>query len=85
MCKPTYEELEQKIRELEKERIDRKQAEEALKKSEERFRVLVEESPLGVFLIDKDGHYRYINPKFIEMFGRTTKEIGIHAKYQENI
>jgi two-component system cell cycle sensor histidine kinase/response regulator CckA len=54
---------------------ERKKAEEALKESEERFRVLVEESPLGVSLIDKNGYYRYINPKFIEMFGYTLKDI----------
>ncbi|TET93039.1 MAG: PAS domain-containing sensor histidine kinase, partial [Desulfobacteraceae bacterium] len=54
---------------------ERKQAEEALKESEERFRILVEESPLGVSLIDKDGHYKYINPKFVEMFGYTLEDI----------
>jgi two-component system cell cycle sensor histidine kinase/response regulator CckA len=53
----------------------RKQMEEALRKSEERFRILVEESPFGVSLIGKDGHYRYLNPKFTELFGYTLKDI----------
>ncbi len=36
--KPTYEELEQKIRKLEKESARRKQAEEELRESEEEYR-----------------------------------------------
>ena len=54
---------------------DRSQAEQALKKEKERFRVLVEESPLAVSLISKDGHYKYINPRFIEMFGYKLEDI----------
>ena len=42
------------------------QAENALKKSEERFRILIEQSPLGISLIDPQGHYRYVNPRFTE-------------------
>jgi len=54
---------------------ERKRAEEALRESEERFRILVEGSPLGISLIGKDGRYKYINPKFVEMFGYSLKDI----------
>ena len=47
----------------------------SLQESEERYRILVEESPLGVSLIGKDGRYRYLNPKFVEIFGYTPEEI----------
>lgn len=53
---------------------DRVQAEVALKDSEEKFRALVEESPLGISLIGLDGRYKYINPEFTKMFGYTLEE-----------
>jgi PAS domain S-box-containing protein len=49
--------------------------EEALKRDRERFRILIEESPLGVALIDKEGAYKYINPKFSEILGYTLEDI----------
>jgi PAS domain S-box-containing protein len=53
----------------------RKRAEQALKREQERFRILVEESPLGVLLVGKDGEYQYLNPKFVQMFGYTLEDI----------
>jgi len=54
---------------------ERKWAEEQLQSEKEKFRVLVEESPLGVSMIGKDGHYKYFNSKFIEIFGYTLEDI----------
>ena len=54
---------------------EQKRAEDALKQSEEKYRILIEESPLGVSLIDKSGQYIYINPRFIEMFGYSLEHI----------
>jgi len=55
--------------------IVRKRAEKALETEKEKFQVLVEESPLGISLISKAGNYKYVNPKFVEMFGYTLEEI----------
>jgi|GEM_PF-5559472 len=52
-----------------------KQAQEALRDSEERFRVLSEESPLGISLIGPDGSYEYVNPAFERMFGYSLAEV----------
>jgi len=54
---------------------DRKRAEAALRESEEKFRTLVEKSPLGIALIADDGHYKYINPQFSTIFGYTIDDI----------
>ncbi|MFO7712907.1 PAS domain S-box protein [Desulfosarcina sp.] len=54
---------------------DRKRAESALRESEERFRALVEKSPLGISLIADDGAYKYINPQFTNIFGYTLEDI----------
>jgi PAS domain S-box-containing protein len=54
---------------------ERKQAEEELRQAKEQFQALVEESPLGVSVIRKDGRYQYVNPKFVEMFGYTLEDV----------
>jgi two-component system cell cycle sensor histidine kinase/response regulator CckA len=54
---------------------ERKRAEEFLRREEEKFRILVEESPFAVSLIGKDGRYKYVNPKFVEFFGYTLEDI----------
>ncbi|MGA2933714.1 MAG: PAS domain S-box protein [Methanomicrobiales archaeon] len=47
---------------------ERKMTEQALKESEEMFRNPVEQSPVGVFLI-QDNKIRYANPRLAEMVG----------------
>ena len=60
-----------------------KQAQEALRESREKYRILIEKSPLGVSLIDDDGRYKYINPKFVEMFGYTLGDIPTGREWFE--
>jgi len=54
---------------------ERRLAEEALRESEERFRILVEESPFGVSIIGRDGRYKYLNPTFKAIFGYDLNDI----------
>jgi PAS domain S-box-containing protein len=54
---------------------NRRQTEEALSREKERYRILAEESPLGLAIISKNGTYKYLNPKFVSMFGFTLAEV----------
>jgi PAS domain S-box-containing protein len=50
--KPTYEELEQRVKELEEEAAERKLVEEALRDSEERYHAIFEQAADSIVLID---------------------------------
>jgi|GEM_PF-2130071 len=57
----------------------RKQAEESLQNSEERYRSVWEASTQGISLTDADGRYRFVNPAYRELFGYEEEElIGQH-------
>lgn len=47
----------------------------ALRKSEQRFRTYVEESPLGIFVVDSDGRFGDVNPAAEAMLGWGLDEI----------
>jgi len=47
---------------------DRVEAEKALKLSEQNFRNSLDSSPMGIFLGDAEGHVRYMNQAFLQMF-----------------
>ena len=53
---------------------ERKQMENVLRESEERFRTLTEKSPVGVYII-QDDLFRYVNPAFAEIHGYAPEEI----------
>lgn len=53
----------------------RRLAEEALRRSEERFRELVELSLDGIFVADSQGHYLDVNPAGARMLGYSAAEI----------
>ena len=53
----------------------RKESERALIESEERYRLLADESPLGISIVGADGLYKYINARFKQMFGYTLEDI----------
>ena len=66
--KPSYEDLEQRIRVLEKEAVSRKKEEEALGKNEELYRATIEHLNDGIAIVKGDDHI-YVNEKFVEIFG----------------
>jgi PAS domain S-box-containing protein len=54
---------------------ERRRAVEALRKSERRFRTLLEFVPYPLVVFDMDGRVLYLNPAFTEVFGWTFMEL----------
>jgi PAS domain S-box-containing protein len=54
---------------------ERKQVEEALRQSEERFRRVFEEGPLGICMVDVTGHLLRANAVLCEMLGYSDEEL----------
>ena len=77
ISKPTYEELEQRVKELE-------QAEEALRESEDKYRTLTENLPDVITRYDKESRHLFINKtienyypiKIEDYIGKSNSELG---------
>jgi len=58
---------------------ERRRAEQALQKSEEKYRRLIESIHDGIWSIDKDAFTTFVNPRMAEMLGYTAEEmLGKH-------
>jgi len=66
--KPTYEELERKVKELKKIADKCKRAEVALKESEDKYRSLVESTQDSVYMVDRNCRYLFMNKKYLSRF-----------------
>lgn len=77
--KPTYKELEQKIKGLEKEAALRRNAEEELRK----YRDLFENAPIGIFQSTVDGRILNVNPAHARLFGYDSPDD--HIDYVTNL
>ena len=74
--KPTYEELKQRIRELEKVVVEHKRTAEALKESEERYRQIFNIAPAGIYEVDfRTGKLVNANEAVCEYSGYTKDEL----------
>jgi PAS domain S-box-containing protein len=54
---------------------EQRQAEEALRTEKQRFETLLENAPFGVIMIDRKGNFKYVNSKFVELFGYDLNDI----------
>lgn len=67
--------LEESTRELEREVVERRQAEEALNNERLKLKTLSDNAPFGMVLIDNKGRYTYMNSRFRDMFGYDLSDI----------
>ncbi len=73
--KPTYEELEQQILELQKADFERKQIEESREKSESQLREIIDLVPHFIFVKDETGKFEIVNKATAEVFGTTVEDL----------
>ena len=67
--------LRQRIQDLEASENERRRAEEALRESEERFRQMYDEAPVGYHELDREGRIIRVNRRELEMLGYTDEEL----------
>jgi PAS domain S-box-containing protein len=72
--KPTYKELEQRVRELEHADFELKRTEKALLEIEKRYNLLIQRSQTGIY-IHVGGLLKFVNNRFAEMMGYAPNEM----------
>ena len=74
MAKPTYKELEKRVKELEKTVLKPKLADKALIESEKLFRLIVENVTDVIWIVDMEMKFTYFSPSVTQMRGYSVQE-----------
>lgn len=82
---PTYEELEQRVRELENASVRDRVAEKALQESEERYRTIFESTGTATIMSDKEMTILMVNSEFEKLSGYPKNEIEKKKSWTEFI
>jgi PAS domain S-box-containing protein len=67
--------VEERTRQLNIELEERKRMEQALRESEERFRTIIEKTPVAVCLTNEAGMFEYVNPAYCRLYHYTEEEL----------
>lgn len=81
VIRPSYEELEQMVKELKEEDRKRKQVEEQLRKNENKYRTLIENLPQKIFFKDKNSVYISCNENYARDLTINPDEISGKTDY----
>ncbi len=73
--KPTYEELQQKVKKLEKKAIEDKLEEESLREGKEFITSFVDNAPIFFVAIDAQGKTMMMNQRLLKVLGYTANEV----------
>jgi PAS domain S-box-containing protein len=73
--KPSYEELEQRVKALEKETVKHQKAERALLESEEKYRLLIENQTDMIVKLDTEGRLIFVSPSYCETFDKSEEDL----------
>ncbi|MBP7633444.1 response regulator [Candidatus Ozemobacteraceae bacterium] len=66
---------ERLVHKLEQKMLEAEASARDLEEEKRRFKRLVDELPIGVILLDRNGAFRYVNPRFTSLFGYTLEEL----------
>jgi len=73
--KPTYQKLEQSIKELKREAADFKRAEESIREGEQKYRTLFDESRDAIYITSRESKFLDVNRALLELFGYSREEM----------
>jgi len=78
ICEPLYDVKDKvwRLRGSNQDITERKRAEEALRNSEQRFKIMTDASPLAIYASSGiDQRATYVNPAFVKLFGYTLEDV----------